>query len=66
MTPERLKIINYVGAASDLAETLKRNLESKKQKITSETVVCLAKFYKAANDMKDLLDVLEADKKQIQ
>ncbi len=66
MSPERLKIINYVNAASDLAEELMRNLKVKNRKITDQTVTCLAKFHKASSDMQDLLTAIEADQKQIQ
>lgn len=66
MSPERLKIINYVNCASELAEALTRNLKRKNREVSSETVVCLGRFYKAAHDMKYLLDLIEKDNREIQ
>lgn len=66
MSPERLKIVNYVNKAADLAENLTRNLKSKKRVITDDTVVALAQFYAASKAMQDLLDLIEKDNQGIQ
>jgi predicted nucleic acid-binding protein len=66
MTPERLKIVNYVTAASELAEELTRNLKNKSRTISDEVVVSLGKFYKAAKAMQNILDLIEKDNRDIQ
>lgn len=65
MSPERLKIVNYVTAASELAEELARNLKRKSRVISADTVTCLGRFYKAAREMEDLLTLIERDKREI-
>lgn len=65
MSPERLRIINYVNCASDLAEALTRNLKSKKRLINDETVLKLGKFVQASRDMQYLLDLIEQDNREI-
>ncbi len=65
MSPERLKIIQYVNAAADLAEQLTRNLKSKNRLITDETVVKLGRFYKASKQMSYLLDLIEKDNREV-
>lgn len=60
------KLINYVDAASNLAEGLSGDLRgSKKGRISNETVLNLAKFYSAANAVQKLMDTVEQDKRRI-
>lgn len=66
MSPERLRLIEYVNASSELAEELMRIVKSKNRLITDATVVNLARFYKASKAVQDLLDLVERDNREIQ
>ncbi len=65
MDQNYLKLIKYVGAAADLAEGLTATLKSGKDRITSETIVNLSKFYSASEAVQKILDVIEKDKVSI-
>lgn len=60
------KLIVYVDAASNLAEGIQADLRgSKKGLISNETVLNLAKFWAAANNVQKLMDAVEKDKTRI-
>ncbi len=57
---ERAAIEKYVNAATDLAESVKRNI-AKDSKIDNKTVLKLNAFTIAANEISDLLNSAEID-----
>lgn len=65
MDQNYVKLIRYVGAASDLAEGLTAALKAGHTVITSETIVNLSKFYAASEAVQKILDVIERDKVSI-
>lgn len=61
-----MRLINYVDAASNLAEGIAADIKSSKSpSISNETVVNLAKFYRAARNVQELRDMVETDKTRI-
>lgn len=59
MDKDYLKIIAYVNAAANLAESVEADIKSKKREISSSTVVKLGKFASAAHQIQSLLDTVE-------
>lgn len=59
MNPHHGKLINYVNAATDLAESLKQDLKDGRE-ISDESISYLSKFYKAAQEASKMLDLVEA------
>ena len=59
MIEQRKTIVRYVNAATDLAESVKKNIQHG-GKITKETVLKLNEFSIAANAVSDFIDHLKA------
>lgn len=57
-------LMEYINAASDLAENVKRNIQ-KNNKIDSKTVLALNNFTIAANSVAFLEDKLNASKMKL-
>lgn len=64
MKKEYIEIINYVTAASNLAEQLQGDI-IKGDKISIETIVLLSKFHSAANKMSKLIDMVNQSRVQL-
>lgn len=56
-----LDLLNYVNAASDLAEHLVKEIKEKKPKHSKDTILKLNNFARAAQKIKNLVDQLEQD-----
>lgn len=56
--PEYMKLVKYVNAASDLAESVTRDIK-KGKKISSQTVVHLSKFVTASHLVQKMIDQIE-------
>lgn len=60
------KLLRYVDAVCNLAESVAGDIKgSKKGMISNETVVNLAKFYRAEQGVQSLLESVELDRKQV-
>jgi hypothetical protein len=57
MSTEYLKLTAYVNRASELAECLQADLKAG-NKITTKTVNALARFIKAADNVRDMLETI--------
>jgi hypothetical protein len=55
MSTEYLKLTAYVNRASELAECVQADLKAG-QKISTKTIAALARFIKAADNVKDMLE----------
>lgn len=62
MTDEQLQLALYVHRASDLAESVRHNIQHNNGVITPETIAILNAFVTAANQIKDLTETLGSDK----
>lgn len=62
MNEEYLKLVKYVGAASDLAEAIEVDIKSKSRTVSTETVLALSKFVAAAHSVKKMLDTVESSR----
>lgn len=61
MNESYLKLIKYVNAATDMAESLERDIKAKDRKVSNDTVLALSKFVAAANSVQKMLDQVERD-----
>jgi hypothetical protein len=52
-------LADYVNKATDLAESVRRNIQHNNAIIDNKTVIALNEFIIAANGIKDLTDELE-------
>lgn len=59
MEDKQLQLALYVNKASELAEAVRYNIQHNNSVITPETVVILNAFIIAANQIKDLTDVVQ-------
>ena len=56
---DRIHLIEYVGAASDLAESLQGDIKSGKRTYSNETIIKLSKFVAAAERFRHILDLID-------
>jgi len=56
---DRRHLIEYVGTASDLAESLQGDIRSGKRTYSNETIVKLSKFVAAAERFRHILDLID-------
>lgn len=61
MDDTQLSLALYVNKASDLAEAVRHNIQHNDGKISPETVLALNSFIVAANQIKDLTDLIQTD-----
>ncbi len=54
------KLINYVNAATDLAESVEADVK-KGKKLTSKTVLALSKFVSQANSFQKIVDQVQSN-----
>lgn len=59
MEDKQLQLALYVNKASELAEAVRYNIQHNNSVITPETIVILNAFIIAANQIKDLTDVVQ-------
>ncbi len=60
MSEDYQKLVKYVGAAHDLAESIEADIKNKTRKISSKTVLALSKFVTASHAIQNMLDHVEA------
>lgn len=60
MTEDYIKLIKYVNCASDLAEFVRKDIQSKSRKVSNDTVLALSKFISAAGAVETMLDFVES------
>lgn len=58
MDKNLLLLLNYVNAATDLAESVEANMATKNKKLTSETIVAVSRFRAAAERFQKIIDQL--------
>jgi hypothetical protein len=54
-----VKLDNYVKAANELAESVKRDLRDNKGKVTKDTVLALSNYQKANEAAANLLQIFD-------
>lgn len=59
MDDTQLQLALYVNKASELAEAVRHNIQHNNSVITPETVIVLNAFIIAANQIKDLTDIIQ-------
>ncbi len=59
MNAEYLKLVKYVNAVADLAECVLKDIKSKDQRITNETVLALSRLTAASSSVQKMLDQVE-------
>jgi hypothetical protein len=63
---DKKDLIKYVQWASNLAESIRRDIQSHTGKVSQKTVLALNEFTIAANAMKDVTDQLESEDEERQ
>jgi hypothetical protein len=56
MSEEYLKLVKYVNAATDLAESVEADIKRKGAKVSNDTVLRLGKFVAAAHAINNMLE----------
>lgn len=61
MNENYLKLVRYVNAASEMAESLTKDIKAGKA-ISNETVLAVSRFISASSSIQKMLDQVESDK----
>ena len=56
---DRLRLIEYINAATDLAEGVQGDIKSDKKTYSNETIIKLSKFIASANRFRHILDLVD-------
>ena len=59
MNAEYMKLVKYVNAVADLADSVLKDIKSKDKKISNETVLALSKLTSASETIQKMLDQVE-------